>query len=221
MNPAVLNNEIDNLRKSGLNAIILAGGDSSRMGFDKTFIKVEGLTLIERQIKLLYNSLFEKIIVVTNSQRKSYSLYEIADKNRFKKMEIIQDISLGQGPLGGIYSGLITSNSFYNFVVACDMPYIDSGFIEYMYKKSSGYDAVVPRVNKRYEPLYSLYSKNCLKFIKQLLDKKMFRINKLFLKIKFKEITRDEVGRFAFGAKIFTNINTREDLANVYADRQI
>lgn len=203
-----------------MNAIILAGGNSSRIGFDKTFIKVEGLTLIERQIKLLY-SLFEKIIVVTNNQRKSYSLYEIADKNRFKKMEIIQDISLGQGPLGGIYSGLIAANSFYNFVVACDMPYIDTDLVEYMYKKSSGYDAVVPRINKRYEPLYSLYSKNCLKFIEQLLNKKMFRINRLFSKIKFKEITSDEVGRFAFGVRIFTNINTREDLENVYADRQI
>ncbi len=203
-----------------MNAIILAGGSSSRMGFDKTFIKIGGLTLIERQIKLL-DTIFDKIIIVTNGQRKSDSLYKIMDKNRLKNVKIIQDIILGQGPLGGIYSGLAASDSFYNFTVACDMPYIDTGLIEYMYKKSSGYDAVVPRINKRYEPLYSIYSKNCLKFIGRLLDKEIFRINRLFLKIKLKEITKNEVGQFPFSTKIFTNINTREDLENAYADRQI
>lgn len=201
-----------------MNAIILAGGNSSRMGFDKTFIKIEGLTLIERQIRLL-GALFGKIIVVTNSRAKSRSLCKIIDKNRLKNVKITQDIILGQGPLGGIYSGLMLSDSFHNFAVACDMPYINTGLIEYMRKKSPGYDAVVPRINKRYEPLYSIYSKNCLKIIEQLLDKKIFKINKLFSKVKVREITGGEVRKFVLGAKIFTNINTKEDLGNVYNDR--
>ena len=195
-----------------MTAIILAGGKASRMkGEDKAFLKIGNEPLISTQLRLL-KKLFKEIIIATNLPEK----YGV-----IKGVKVIPDIIPHQGPLGGIYSGLRASNSFYNFVVACDMPYIDTGLIEYMYKKSSGYDAVVPMINKRHEPLYSFYSKNCLKFIGQLLDKKMFRINELFSVIKVKEITRDEVGQFALGAKIFTNINTREDLANVYADRQI
>ena len=195
-----------------MNAIILAGGKASRMkGQDKAFLKIDNEPLISVQLRALKKH-FKEIIIVTNLPEKYSAI---------KGVKVISDIVPHQGPLGGIYSGLRSSNSFYNFVVACDMPYIDTGLIKYMYKKSSGYDAVVPKLNKRYEPLHSLYSKNCLKFIAELLDKKIFRINKLFSEVKVKEITRDEVGQFALGAKIFTNINTREDLENVYANRQI
>jgi len=195
-----------------MTAIILAGGKASRMsGQDKAFLEIDNEPIINAQLRAL-KKLFKEIIIVTNLPEK----YGVV-----KGIKVVSDIILHQGPLGGIYSGLMASNSFYNFVVACDMPYIDTGLIEYMYKKSSGYDAVVPRLNKRYEPLYSFYSKNCLKFIGQLLDKKMFKINKLFSKIMVKEISSEEIGQFALGARIFTNINTREDLENVYADRQI
>jgi molybdopterin-guanine dinucleotide biosynthesis protein A len=195
-----------------MTAIILAGGKASRMKVeDKAFLKIGNEPLISTQLRLL-KRLFREIIIVTNLPEK----YGV-----IKGVKVISDIIPHQGPLGGIYSGLMSSSSFYNFVVACDMPYINTSLIEYMYKKSSGCDAVVPKINKRYEPLYCFYSKNCLKFIGQLLDKKMFKINKLFSEIRVKEITSEEVEQFAPSAKIFTNINTREDLANVYADRQI
>lgn len=180
-------------------------------GQDKAFLKIYNEPLISTQLKLL-KKLFKEIIIATNLPEK-YGLIQ--------GVKVISDIIPLQGPLGGIYSGLMSSSSFYNFVVACDMPYIDTGLIEYMYKNSSGYDAVVPRINKRYEPLYSFYSKGCLKFIGQLLDKKIFKINKLFSQIRVKEIASEEIGQFALGARIFTNINTKEDLENVYADRQI
>jgi molybdopterin-guanine dinucleotide biosynthesis protein A len=195
-----------------MTAIILAGGKASRMGGqDKAFLKIDNEPLISMQLRLL-KKLFKEIIIVTNLSK---------EYGAIKDVKVISDIIPHQGPLGGIYSGLIASNSFYNFAVACDMPYIDTGLIEYMYKKSSGYDAVVPRLNKRYEPLYSFYSKNCLKFIGQLLDKKIFKTNKLFSRIKVKEITKEEVRQFKFGEKVFTNINTGEDLANAYADRPL
>jgi len=214
-----------------MNAIILAGGKANRMkGEDKAFLKIGNEPLISIQLRPL-KKIFKEIIIVTNLPEE-YGVIkgvnpvrntEFSDGDNIisNGVKVISDIIPHQGPLGGIYSGLIASDSFYNFVVACDMPYIDTGLIEYMYKKSPGYDAVVPKINKRYEPLYSLYSKNCLKFIGQLLDKKIFKVNKLFSRIKVKEVTKEEVRKFALGAKIFTNINTREDLANVYADRPL
>lgn len=193
-----------------MTVIILSGGKASRMsGQDKAFLEIDNEPIISAQLRAL-KKLFKEIIIVTNLPEK----YKV-----LKDIKVVTDIIPNQGPLGGIYSGLRVSNSFYSFVVACDMPYINTGLIEYMYKKSSGYDAVVPKLNKRYEPLYSLYSKNCLKFIEQLLDKKIFKINELFSKIMVQEISSEEIGQFALGARIFTNINTREDLENVYADR--
>lgn len=189
-----------------MTAIILAGGKAVRMqGCDKAFLRINHEPLIKRQVRLLAK-FFRKIIIVTNAPRKYGNL---------KGVKVVSDIIPHRGPLGGIYSGLSASGSYYNFVVACDMPFIDTGLIGYMYKNASDYDAVIPRINNRYEPLFSLYSKNCLKFIARLLDKKIFRITELFPAVKVKEITRDEVRRFRRGEKIFTNINTREDFARV------
>ena len=52
-----------------MNAIILAGGKSSRFGRDKAFVKIDGVPIIKRQIKIL-KGIFKKIIIVTNDQRK-------------------------------------------------------------------------------------------------------------------------------------------------------
>lgn len=193
-----------------MTAIILAGGKAGRMaGADKAFLEIDNQPLISLQLRLL-RKLFAKIIVVTNSPERYRSL---------KGVKVISDIVPHQGPLGGIYSGLKASRSLYNFVVACDMPFIGTGLIAYMQKKSSGYDAVVPKINNRFEPLYSIYSRNCLVPIARLLDKGIFKVNQLFPAIKAKEITEKEVRKFAIGISVFTNINTREDLADAHAQR--
>ena len=200
------------LQNPGLmNAVILAGGNSSRMGFDKTFIKVGGLTLIERQIKLLY-SLFEKIIVVTNNQRKSRSLYEIADKNRLKNVEIIQDIILGQGPLGGIYSGLKASNSIYNFVVACDMPFINERLVKYMIKNVKNSDVFIPRIDNKLHPLCGVYSKNCVSVIGRLLLQDRLKVSDMFSKLNAKFISKKKLQSFDKDLLCLENINTPEDI---------
>ncbi len=94
----------------------------------------------------------------------------------------------------------------------CDMPFINSGLITYMRKNSAGYDVVVPRNNKRYEPLFCIYSKSCIRFIKPLLDKKIFKVSGFFRRVKVRKITPQEILRFAVPKKFFTNINTPDDL---------
>lgn len=186
-----------------MTAIILAGGKAGRMGGkEKAFLKLGGESLINRQLKALKKR-FKKIIVVTNSP-KGYA--------RIRGITIIPDIAPGLGPLGGIYSGLLASSSFYNFVIACDMPFIDTSLIEYMRKESAGYGAIVPKINNRYEPLFCIYSKNCLKRIKQLLDKRIFKIRRLFTDVKVREISKKEIAKIVSPEKVFMNINTVNDL---------
>ncbi|MDI6815476.1 MAG: NTP transferase domain-containing protein [Dehalococcoidales bacterium] len=46
------------------------------------------------------------------------------------KLRIVADTYPGKGPLGGIYTGLATSDSFYNLVVACDMPFLNQALLD-------------------------------------------------------------------------------------------
>lgn len=182
--------------------IILAGGKSVRMGRDKAFLKVDKIPLIKRQVRLLKRH-FKKIFIVTNSPHKY---------RRLRGVKVVSDIAAGQGPIGGILSGLSASRDRYNFVIACDMPFINLDLMKYMRRNSFGYDVVVPRIGKRYEPLFCIYSKNCIRKIKAFIGKKIFKISGFFPEVKVKEIGREDVARFGCPEKIFMNLNTPEDL---------
>ena len=184
-----------------MTAIILAGGKSSRMGTDKAFLKIGNQPLIKRQIGLL-RKLFKKIIIVTNTLPKYRG---------YKGIKIIPDIIPHRGPLGGIYSGLIASRSFYNFVVACDMPFLNIELLRHMLSRIKGYDVIVARYKGEIEPLSAIYSKDCIRPIKEQLDKNNLKIRDLFKKVKVKVIKESEVIKFDSQAFSFLNINTLDE----------
>jgi molybdopterin-guanine dinucleotide biosynthesis protein A len=189
-----------------MTAIILAGGKASRMqGKSKAFLKLGQEPLIKRQLRLLKKT-FKQIIIVTNTPQ-TY--------RNFKGVKVVPDIIPHQGPLGGIYSGLIASEDKFNFVLACDMPFVNPKLINYIFRRSPGYDAVVPYADNRYEPLFAVYSKNCIEPIKELINKKLLKLEGLFRAIKIKKITEKEVLRFGLPEMIFMNINTLLDLKQI------
>lgn len=183
-----------------MTAIILAGGKSSRMGFDKAFLKIDGIPLIKRQIKLL-KDIFGKIIIVTNNPH----------RYRRKGIKVVRDIIPDKGPLGGIYSGLMASTSFHNFVVACDMPFMNKALVRYMVKKKGDYDVIVPKIDGRFHPLFAVYSKKCIPAIEILLKQGKLRISNLFPKVKPLFLLKREAERFDEHLFSFTNINTKKD----------
>ena len=188
-----------------MTAIILAGGKASRMGTDKAFLKIGNQHLIKRQIGLL-RKIFEKIIIVTNSLPKYRG---------YKGIKIISDLITNRGPLGGIYSGLVASSSTYNFVVACDMPFINQALIRYIIRNRDNYDIVIPKIDKKYHPLFGVYSKNCIPVIEKAFSKDKLNVSTIFPKVKTGFISREEIERFDKHLLSLININTQDDLAMV------
>lgn len=194
--------------KEKMTAVILAGGRASRMGFcDKAFLEIGGRSLIDRQLEVL-RKLFKKIVIVTNSPDKY---------RRIKGVEVISDIIPHQGPLGGIYSGLKTSKDRYNFIFACDMPFLNESLIRYMMKKKNGYDVIIPKVEKRFHPLFGIYSKNCIPIIEEMLKRDMLKISGIFPEAKTHFISKKDLNRFDKGMFSLVNINTKNNLKTVKA----
>jgi len=187
-----------------MNAIILAGGRASRMGScDKAFLKIGRNAIIKRQLKIL-KEIFKEIFIVTNSPNKYRNVKEVS---------VITDTIPHQGPLGGIYSGLMASDSFYNFVVACDMPFINGELIKYMIKNKDGYDVIIPKIDKKRHPLFGIYSKDCIHIIEKMLKDGRLKISNMFPKVKTHFILKKVAGRFDKKILSLININTKEDLA--------
>lgn len=188
-----------------ITGIILAGGENTRMrGNDKAFLKINGAPIIARIIDKL-KALTGRMIVVTNSPQK-YAGFDV---------QAVRDERPGLGPLMGIYSGLKASLTKHNFVVACDMPFLNAGLIEYIIDKRNDYDIVVPEIGGKYHPLFGIYSKDCVPVIENMLKQDNLRIANMFPELKTHFITKQEVEIFDKDLFSLANINTEDDFKNV------
>lgn len=187
-----------------MNAIILAGGNNSRMEQNKALLKLNGESLIVRIINRIKEH-FDKVLIISDS------LSSYADPVSNNGVYLEKDLVKGRGPLGGIYSGLKTSSSFYNFFFACDLPFINPELVEFMKRESSGYDLTIPRTREGYfHPLHAIYSKECLPPIEEQFKENIFKVANFFSKVKVNYIEEEEIEKFNPYLS-FYNINTRED----------
>lgn len=190
------------MRKFGT-AIILAGGKSLRMGFDKQFLKIDQRRLMDSLINKLKKE-FSEIIIVTNKPE-----YYIGLSHR-----IITDKLKQKGPLGGIHAGLLESSSKYSFVVACDMPNINMEYVRYM-KESMG-DEDLPGCVTNFmdwiEPFSSFYSRDLVIDIEEHIASGRRSINSMLKDMNVRYIEEDTARKFSPNWDMFLNLNTREDL---------
>jgi molybdenum cofactor guanylyltransferase len=187
------------------NCIILAGGKSSRLGRNKLFVKVGSLNLLERVINRLVDFNNNIYIVVAE-----YS--DLPDLTGYPRIKIVKDIVPGKGSLGGLYTGLTASNTAYNLVSACDMPFINLDLFRYLISQAESYDAIVPVINNIAEPLYAVYSRKCIAPIQFLIEQNRLSILELFPMINVNYINTDRIDDFDSRHLSFFNINSESDL---------
>ncbi|OFW46544.1 MAG: hypothetical protein A2163_03525 [Actinobacteria bacterium RBG_13_35_12] len=192
-------------RHFSLTAIILAGGESSRVGLNKSKdqMKLAGRPLIDWVVSTLtsLDNFTKEDIIIVNSKEK-YS--------NFKR--VCKDIFPQKGPLGGIFSGLKASTSQYNLVVGCDMPFIEVKLLQYMIENIYTYDMVIPCYSKGLiEPLCAIYSKSCLEVIERNLKAGVLPVREIFPHLKVKFIKEKEIKKFDAELYSFFNINFQGD----------
>lgn len=171
-------------------AIIMAGGESRRMGADKSMLPVKGRALIETIAEQLRGS-FSQILISANE----------VEKLAFLDLPIVRDRVSGQGPLMGIASALEASDNELNFVVACDIPHIDMRYIRRMLMEANGVDAVIPVAgDEKYEPLFAVYRKSALGAINEVLSSGGRKISDIFGRCRVRFIKLE--------AEQYANLNT-------------
>ena len=195
---------------SKISGAVLAGGENKRFPVLKSLIKVNGITIIEKNLRLL-NSICDEVFISTNTPE----LY-------FRQSAVmLGDIVQSRGPMSGIFSSLLNAKNESLFIVACDMPFLSIEVMSLICKRhfeasqDMQYDATVPVYNKMIQPLCGIYSKNILPSLEQhILDGK--NSMHLFLKeSKTNYIEEPEIRKIATDSNLFININTIEDYETV------
>ena len=137
-------------------ALILAGGESRRMGQDKASLVLDGQTLLQ-SVAATLQPLFAEVVISVRQPRSDTDLPQVSD-----------DVAHA-GPLAGMAAGLERSTSPWIFAVACDMPFITAPLIEYLARQRADWQAVVPVVHGYPQPLAAFYAKSSLDRVHALL----------------------------------------------------
>ncbi len=179
--------------------IILAGGESRRYGTPKALERIDGLYFYEKAIQVLQPVVDVMVLVAHPSI-----------KDRIKSnITVVTDIQnyQGQGPLAGIYTGMEAVPGDDYFVLACDMPVMETEIFQQLYavKMMLPPDcSVIPTVHDKLQPLAAIYSHAIKEKIPSLLDAGERRLTDLLQNTNCANI------RYA-SEKPFRNINTPED----------
>jgi len=200
-----LETKVSNEQTSGVTGIVLAGGKSLRLGREKALERVGKKRLIENAVDSLHPISQEVLVVTSQEQFNNIASINLAAR-------VVVDLYPNKASLGGIYTGLSSSNTLYCMVVACDMPFLNSALLRYLFDLAPGFDVVIPRFNGNIEALHAVYSRVCLPAIKQLLDKNILQIIKFLPLVRTRYVGDDEINRYDPKHLSFFNINTRSDL---------
>lgn len=192
-----------------MTGIVLAGGKSSRMGFNKALIEFGGRRLIEAIVDRLAG-LFPEVLIIANDP----------DLYGYLGVKVIPDLIPDSGSLGGIYTGLTAAAHSRCFFAACDMPFLNADLITLLVREAEGWDVVVPRVAGELQPMHAIYTRSCLPFIKEAIDKGMLKIAGFFPKVKVKTIEEPALRAVDPHLLGFMNVNTPLELERAEAIRR-
>ena len=185
----------------GLSVAVLAGGQSTRMGEDKSLLPIAGRTMIEHIIAQL-EPWTDDMLIGANDP----------DTYSFTGLPVIKDRKQGCGPLMGIASCLEAARNSRIFVVACDIPEIPPSFFHRLVSESRTADVVMPLdAEGRAEPLLAVYSKKALPAMRAMLERGARRVVSILseqaraefsLSVKYVELGN---------ASWYRNVNTKEE----------
>ena len=138
-------------------AIILAGGQSRRMGHDKANMPFADSTLLHTVIQQL-KPLFSNILLSVHQPVPAYAYPQISDTTPYA------------GPLAALVDVLAHIDTPWAFVTACDMPFVNPALISALAKRRSGQQAVIADIDGHWQPFAAFYAKNSLPILHNALQ---------------------------------------------------
>lgn len=181
-----------------MTAAILAGGKSTRMQTDKALLKLNDFTFLEYIVNAL-SGIFNEVIIISDHRERYEHL----------NIPIYPDIYKEAGPLAGIHSAFLNTNSESLFIVTCDNPFIDPEAIRYLADLNSSDDVMVYSFAENIQPLFGVYRRTCFPMLIEQLEYKRLPALEFLKKVKTKFINPINL---PFDIEdIFININTIED----------
>jgi molybdopterin-guanine dinucleotide biosynthesis protein A len=194
------------MKQATLTAVILAGGQSRRMGADKALLRLPsgGPTLIERVVAAA-RAVTDDVVIVT----------EGAGRLPVMPVRTAPDAIAGAGPLAALVAGFEAARHPDILALACDLPYLSVPLLRWMAALPRRWDALVPSLpiaggKPGWEPLHAIYARACLAPMRAALDRGDRQATAFFPAITLHPLTADAMRPYDPAGRSTVSVNTPE-----------
>ncbi len=184
--------------ESDITGILLAGGQSSRMGTNKALVRLHGKPLIEYGLEVL-REVTPEVILSTGRNPFHYG-----------NLPVVQDVHPGCGPAGGIFSALQYSKTSLNLVLGCDMPFIPACLLRLLIEEARRHpaDITLPADGDgNVQPLCGLYRRELLPFLEESILLGKLKLKRIVTEVNARVIPLGQAHP-CFRSHIFLNMNS-------------
>jgi len=189
--------------------VIVAGGRSTRFGdSDKAVADLAGTPMIRRVADRLGRVVDE---LVVNCREDQTEAIDAALSDHALDPRFALDTDPDQGPMAGIATGLAAVESEYAAVVACDMPFVDPAFVEYLFERARSHEAAVPRPDEWFQTTQAVYHAAAMRdACRRALERGEHKIVEPLFDLDYVVVEREEILEHT-SLDTFKNLNTREE----------
>ncbi len=212
--------------------VILAGGGATRFGGAPKGLELVGGERIIDRVAAALRPVTDELLLVANAPTADGWLPGVRRE---------RDIRTGAGALGGLHAALTHARGNAILLVAWDMPFVPSALLAALRARGEGaaagtsaperhgaeaalpvdaaraVDAVLPESEasrRGVEPLCAWYGPACLSAVEACIARDDLRVIGFHDAVRLARLSLDEVRAFGDPAMMFSNVNTREDLAH-------
>ena len=179
---------------------VVAGGRSERMGRDKALLPWAGSTLVEHALLRLREVCTD--VRILSGPEARYAGYGAT---------VHTDVVRDAGPLAGLHAGLLSLAAPLGLFLGVDTPLVPPALLGALVATAAGFDAVVPVVGGRPEPLSAVYRESCLGPVRRRLAAGERKMTSFWPDVRVRAMAEEELAAFGDPELMFRNLNTPED----------
>lgn len=181
-----------------IEAFILAGGKSRRMGQDKGLMQLGNKAMVRYTLEEL-EELHLPVSII--SGRAEYAVYGYS---------VFADIVEGRGPIGGLYTAMMKSRADHVLLLSCDTPGINAEAVNYLLSKAADNQITVAGFENEINPLFAIYPRTMLQEVKKRMDTGKLRMHEFIDANPHKIVDLSWMEKQSNALSL--NINTPEDV---------
>jgi molybdopterin-guanine dinucleotide biosynthesis protein A len=200
-------------------AIILAGGQSRRMGRPKAALRFGNCSILERLINELSTSFDEILVAAAPEQVEPFAIEHLLMAH--SSARLLRDPLPFEGAALALARSLSAATNDVVFACSCDMPLLRAGLARSLCTMLEGYEAVVPYINGSPQPLCAAYRRNVARFLQAEVLSGERRLTCITSGLRARRPKAVLLRQFDQDLRSFINVNTPEDYSRALAIKEM